>query len=101
MAVESVGAVRDSVAVPMSPPAVRRCWSLAAAARARRPGWDALFAPMAAPAAGCGHRRGVQRDHVPAITDSAAEAVGEQFAPGDHDPGGGGDVDELTTDRAG
>jgi hypothetical protein len=49
----------------------------------------------------CGHGRGVQRDHVPAITDGAAEAVGEQFVPGDDDPAGGGDVDELATDRTG
>ena len=38
---------------------------------------------------------------MPAVTDSAAEAVGEQFVPGDHNPGGSGDVDELATDRAG
>lgn len=41
------------------------------------------------------HRGGVQGEDVPVVADGRAEPVGGAFVAGDHDPGGGGDIDEV------
>jgi hypothetical protein len=50
------------------------------------------------PAVRGAHRRGIQRDHMPAIAHRGAEPIGEQFVAGDDHARRGGDVDELAAD---
>ena len=96
MTVESIDVMDVSTTTALSSLSWRSC---AAAALAAGPGGMRSLRRCGRPVAAVGHRGGVQGDDVAAVAHHDPEAVGGQPVPGDHDPGGGGDVAELAADR--